>query len=196
VAFRKLRNTSSSHFKTEFVGPRNLRNTSDSHFKTAEAGRSCKVWRRARHNFLRAPGRAGGRQAKKLLGWVASSKPTQNNSPKDFPRRAFRCPRPHGTAALVASRNLRNTSSSHVETAAAGRSFKGRCGGAHVFPRARGRAGGRQAKELLGWIPSSVTKSQHLAKTFPAKSISTVQGHTGLLHLSRHATFGTLRILT
>jgi hypothetical protein len=50
--------------------------------------------------------------------------------------------------------------------------------------------------ELLGWIASSMMKSQHLAKTFPAKSISTVQGHTGLLHLSRPATFGTLRILT
>ena len=71
-----------------------------------------------------------------------------------------------------------------------------RRGARNNFLRAPGRAGGRQAKELLGWIASSMTKSQHLAKTFPAKSISTVQGHTGLLNLSHPATFGALRILT
>jgi hypothetical protein len=261
------------------VASRNLRNTSSSHIETAAASRSCKGRCGGAHVFPRARGRAGGRQAKELLGWIASSMTISQHLAKTFPaksistvkghtgllhlsrpatfgtlriltsrlrkwaeaakcgvgrvtifsepraergegkrrscwagshppsrpitprqkisrERHFDCPGPHGTAGLVASRSLRNTSNSHVETAAAGRSCKGRCGGAHVFPRAWGRAGGRQAKELLGWIASSMTISQHLARTFPAKSISTVQGHTGLLHLWPPGTFGILRVYT
>ena len=232
--------------------------------------------RGARNNFLRAPGRAGGRKAKKLLGWIASSKPTHNTSPKDFPRRAFRlsgatrncctcgvpqpsehfqftrrvcgrrqklqravwgcpcfprapgrageskrrscwagshppsrpitprqkipreghfdCPGPHGTAALVASRSLRNTSSSHVETAAAGRSCKGRCGGAHVFPEPRAERG-KASEGAAGLARILQAELHHLANTIPAKCISANQCNTEILHWWCPATFGTLWIL-
>jgi hypothetical protein len=77
------------HATFAVVASRNLRNTSNSHFKAAAAGRSCKVRHGACHTFLRAPGRA---PATRLHGWSASSQPNFN-TPKHFPRRAFRLPR-------------------------------------------------------------------------------------------------------
>jgi hypothetical protein len=50
--------------------------------------------------FLRAPGRAGGRQAKKLLGWTAS-KPNYKTLPNTSREEHFDCPGQHGTSSFM-----------------------------------------------------------------------------------------------
>jgi hypothetical protein len=116
-------------------------------------------WSKATRQFciivLLAPGRAEGRQTSGLLGWVASSNPNYSTLPKHFSRRAFRLSKTiRNFSACVASRNLRNTPTSHLKTVTVGSGCTVRHGARHMFLRTPGQAGGRPAKEPLNWIAS------------------------------------------
>jgi hypothetical protein len=182
------------HGTSADVASRNLRNTSNSHFKTAAVGRSCNVRRGARHIFLRDPGRAGGRQAKTLLGWIASSMTKANTSPKDFPRRAFRLSRATRNCCTCGvpqpSKHFQftvHTSRLRQQAEAA----KGGVGVPMFFPEP-GAERGNASEGAAGLDRILQAELHHLANTIPAKSISAVQGHTEILHWWRPATFGTL----
>jgi hypothetical protein len=88
--------------------------------KTAAVDTICKVRSGPHHICPRNPCRAGGRQARELLSWIASSMPNYDTLPTSSREEYFAWPGPHGTYAFVASRNLSNTSHSQLTTAGVG----------------------------------------------------------------------------
>jgi hypothetical protein len=163
--------------------------------------------------------RAERGEGKRRSCWAGSHPPSRTTTPCHNISREehFDCPWPHGTCACVASRNLRNNSSSHIKAAAIGKSCNVRHGVHNFVLRAPGRAGGKQAKELLGrttsfsepraergeskrrscWAGSHPpSRTTQPCKNIPQKNISIVQGHTELLHVWRPATFDTLLLHT
>jgi hypothetical protein len=132
------------------VASRNLRSTSKSHFKTAAVGRSCKVRRGARHTFLRAPDRVGGRQAKELLSRVAFSKPNYNTLPKHFARRACQLFTARWTFCMCGfpqpSKHLMVT----LQDCGSGRKLQSTALGAPHFSLSPGPNGGKASEGVAG----------------------------------------------
>jgi hypothetical protein len=67
---------------------------------------------------------------------------------------------------------------------------------AQHFSPSLGPIGGKEREGDVGMDRILQAELQHLAKQFPAKGISIVQGHTEVLHLWHPASFGTLRMHT
>jgi hypothetical protein len=134
-------------------------------------------------HFSPKPVPSGG-QGKRGSCWAESHPPSRTTTPFQHISREehFAWPGPHGTSACVNSRNLSIISNSPLNIATVGTICKVRRGAHHIFLKGPCRAGGGR-EEAAGLDRILQAELRHLAKTFPAKSISLSQGQTELLHL-------------
>jgi hypothetical protein len=168
------------------------------------------VRRGARQLFLRAPGRAGRRRAKELLGWIAPSKPNYNTLPKQphvSPSPALSggkasegaarldrilqhfLPKRYVAPCWVKAEESAFASperKGELKPAALGTRFKVRCGvltTCSSLPRRRNK---NKASEGAAGLERVLQAEIHyLVNAFPARQISCGQGLTAFLHVCR-----------